>query len=69
MNRKNFIKSAALLAGAATVIPTVSAGAAPKASAAGKVALRKSLGFGMIKEETAAGRQIQAGEGFGFRRG
>jgi hexulose-6-phosphate isomerase len=66
MNRKNFIKSAALLAGAATVIPTVSAGAAPKASAAGKVALRKSLGFGMIKEELPLADKFKLVKDLGF---
>ena len=50
MNRKDFIKSAAALAGAAAVTPFASASvfqSRPKK----KVALKKSLGIGMIKEE------------------
>lgn len=66
MNRKDFIKSAALLAGAATVIPTVSAGTAPKASATGKVALKKSLGFGMIKEELPLADKFKLVKDLGF---
>lgn len=66
MNRKNFIRSAALLAGVTTVIPTVSTGAAPKASAAGKVALKKSLGYGMIKEELSLSDKFKLVKDLGF---
>ena len=66
MNRKNFIKSAALLAGVATIIPTVSAGTAPKAGTAGKVALKKSLGFGMIKEELPLADKFKLVKDLGF---
>ncbi len=66
MNRKDFIKSTALLAGAATIIPSVSAGAAPKAGTAAKVALKKSLGFGMIKEDLPLADKFKLVKDLGF---
>ncbi|RIH63599.1 sugar phosphate isomerase/epimerase [Mariniphaga sediminis] len=52
MNRKNFIKSAGLMAGAAAVATPFSASAARGSTpSAAKVTLKKSLGFGMIKED------------------
>jgi hexulose-6-phosphate isomerase len=66
MNRKKFIQSAALLAGAATIIPTVSAGAEPKAGTAAKVTLKKSLGFGMIKEDLPLADKFKLIKDLGF---
>jgi len=52
MNRKNFLKSAAILAGSSIVAPQLQAAANfdfPKAAVQGK--LKKGIGFDMIKEE------------------
>ena len=55
MNRKNFIRTASLLTGASVMsAPLMTAKAAQTGSAqnnqAGKVTLKKGLGFGMIRE-------------------
>ncbi len=52
MNRKSFIKSVGLMAGATTVATPFSASAARRTTpAAAKASLKKSLGFGMIQED------------------
>jgi hexulose-6-phosphate isomerase len=66
MNRKNFIKSATLIAGAAAVAaPFVSASAAQVKPAA-KVTLKKSLGFGMIKEDLPLADKFKLVKDLGF---
>ena len=51
MNRKNFLKSTALLAGLSTVSASISASDAVQQKASGKVLLKKGLGYGMIRED------------------
>jgi len=51
MNRKNFLKSTAILAGLSTVSASISASDAVQQKASGKVLLKKGLGYGMIRED------------------
>ena len=67
MNRKNFLKSAALLAGSTFVAPHVQAAA--KTQVAGKPAagkLKKALGFDMIKEELSLVDKFKLVKDLGF---
>ncbi|RIH67091.1 sugar phosphate isomerase/epimerase [Mariniphaga sediminis] len=66
MNRKNFIKSAALVAGTATVAPTLSASTSSKTKITQKVTLKKSLGFGMIKEDLSLTDKFKLVKDLGF---
>jgi len=70
MNRKGFIKSAALMAGAGAA--AFAAPAAPasvsqaKTKVPNKVALKKSLGFGMIKEDLSLTDKFKLIKDLGF---
>ncbi|QGY45053.1 TIM barrel protein [Maribellus comscasis] len=66
MNRKNFIKSTALLAGAATILPSTLSASVSQIEGAGKVTLKKSLGFGMIKEELSLTDKFKLVKDLGF---
>ncbi|MCG6190336.1 sugar phosphate isomerase/epimerase family protein [Maribellus maritimus] len=66
MNRKNFIKSTALLAGAATILPSTLSASVSQIEGAGKVTLKKSLGFGMIKEELSLTDKFKLIKDLGF---
>ena len=66
MNRKNFIKSAALVVGATAVAaPFVSASVSQEKPAT-KVTLKKSLGFGMIKEDLSLADKFKLAKDLGF---
>jgi hexulose-6-phosphate isomerase len=66
MNRKNFIKSAALVTGAAAVIPQTLSASVSQAQVTGKVTLKKSLGFGMIKEDLSLTDKFKLVKDLGF---
>ena len=66
MNRKSFIKSAAFVAGVTTIgLPGLSADVR-YAKAPAKVTLKKSLGFGMIKEELSLTDKFKLVKDLGF---
>lgn len=65
MNRKDFIKSAAVLAGAATITPFASASVLQNKPEK-KVVLKKSLGLGMIKEELSLTDKFKLAKELGF---
>ncbi|GAB1453699.1 sugar phosphate isomerase/epimerase [Draconibacterium sp.] len=66
MNRKNFLKSTALLAGATAVSTTFASANSFGANVQGKVALKKSLGFGMIKEDLSLTDKFKLVKDLGF---
>lgn len=66
MNRKNFIKSAALITGAATMVPPTLSASVSQAKVTSKVTLKKSLGFGMIKEELSLTDKFKLVKDLGF---
>lgn len=66
MNRKGFIKSAALMAGAAAIAPPTLSASVSQAKATSKVTLKKSLGFGMIKEELSLTDKFKLVKDLGF---
>ena len=67
MNRKEFLKSAAIITGAAAAAPYASASASVfQNSAMRKVALKKSLGLGMIKEELSLTDKFKLVKDLGF---
>lgn len=67
MNRKEFLKSAAIITGAAAVAPYASASASVSQNRAmRKVALKKSLGLGMIKEELSLTDKFKLAKDLGF---
>jgi hexulose-6-phosphate isomerase len=66
MNRKGFIKSAALMAGAAAIVPPTLSASVSQAKATSKVTLKKSLGFGMIKEELSLTDKFKLVKDLGF---
>ena len=65
MNRKDFIKSAAVIAGAAAVTPFASASVS-QSKPKKKIALKKSLGLGMIKEELSLTDKFKLVKELGF---
>lgn len=66
MNRKNFIRTASLITGASVMsAPLMTAKAAQK-SPAGKVTLKKGLGFGMIKEDLSLVDKFKLVKDLGF---
>ena len=66
MNRKNFIRSATLIAGASAVImPSVFASDS-QGKTVDKVTLKKSLGFGMIKEDLSLTDKFKLAKDLGF---
>jgi len=67
MNRKEFLKAAAIITGAAAAAPYASASASVfQNSAMRKVALKKSLGLGMIKEELSLTDKFKLVKDLGF---
>lgn len=72
MNKRDFIKSAARIAGAVAVSPLVSAAeprtipATGEKSIAGKIMLKKGLGYGMIKEELSLADKFKLAKDLGF---
>lgn len=66
MNRKNFIKSAALITGLSTVSSSFATVAAAQKNSAGKVTLKKGLGFGMIKEDLSLTDKFKLVKDLGF---
>ena len=75
MNKREFIKSAAVIAGATAISPLASAVASPISASVSqvgssqggkKVTLKKSLGFGMIKEELSLTDKFKLVKDLGF---
>ena len=67
MNRKEFLKSAAIITGAAAVGPYASASATVlQHKPMRNVALKKSLGLGMIKEELSLTDKFKLAKDLGF---
>lgn len=66
MNRKNFLKSTALIAGATAVSPSFASASSIRANTQGKVTLKKSLGLGMIKEELSLTDKFKLVKDLGF---
>lgn len=66
MNRKDFIKSAAVLAGAAAMTPLASSASVLQGKPAKRVTLKKSLGLGMIKEGTSLTDKFKIARELGF---
>ncbi|MFA7492340.1 MAG: sugar phosphate isomerase/epimerase family protein [Proteiniphilum sp.] len=75
MNKREFIKSAAVIAGASVVTPLTSAVASPASTSVSqarssqgvkKVTLKKSLGFGMINEELSLIDKFKLVKDLGF---
>ncbi len=76
MNKREFIKSAAVLTGAATISPLISSAAtvetanksAPAATDSSKqsISLKKSLGFGMIDEDLSITDKFKLAKDLGF---
>lgn len=72
MNKREFIKSAAAIAGAAAISPLASAAGMPERSTItgnkipGKVTLKKALGYGMIKEELSLVDKFKLAKDVGF---
>ena len=66
MNRKNFIKSTALVAGVSAVTHPFVSSAVLKNSAAPKITLKKGLGFGMIKEDLTLSDKFKLVKDLGF---
>ncbi|MEZ5106092.1 MAG: sugar phosphate isomerase/epimerase family protein [Draconibacterium sp.] len=66
MNRKSFIKSAALMTGAATFVSSTLSASVSEANGPSKVILKKSIGFGMIKEELSLPDKFKLAKDLGF---
>lgn len=66
MNRKDFIKSAAVLAGAAAMTPLASSASVLQGKPAKRVTLKKSLGLGIIKEGTSLTDKFKIARELGF---
>jgi hexulose-6-phosphate isomerase len=66
MDRKNFLKSTAMLAGATAVSASFASVNTFGANTQGKVALKKSLGFGMIKEDLSLADKFKLVKDLGF---
>lgn len=67
MNRKKFITSASLLVGATAVVPTKIVSATNSHNeAVNKVTLKKSLVFGMIKEDLSLADKFKLAKDLGF---
>jgi L-ribulose-5-phosphate 3-epimerase len=65
MNRKEFIQSAACIAGAVSMAPFVSASVS-RVKSERKVTLKKGLGFGMIKEDLSLADKFKLAKDLGF---
>lgn len=66
MNRKNFIRSATLLAGAAAITPGMASASASPVDGTSKVALKKGLGYAMIKEDLPLTDKFKLVKDLGF---
>lgn len=66
MDRKNFLKSTALIAGTTAISPSFASASSFQANAQGKVTLKKSLGFGMIKEDLSIADKFKMVKDLGF---
>ncbi len=66
MNRKNFIKSATLVIGATAVTVPFASATVSQSKPVAKVTLKKSLGFGMIKEDLSLGDKFKLVKDLGF---
>ena len=66
MNRKDFLRSAALIAGASAMAVPGASAAEGMVRPSGKVSLKKSLGFGMIKEELSLTDKFKLVKDLGF---
>ncbi|TDO03248.1 sugar phosphate isomerase/epimerase family protein [Sunxiuqinia elliptica] len=66
MDRKNFMKSVAMLAGASTMAPAFTVSASERPSSNDKVTLKKGLGFGMIQEDLSLVDKFKLVKDLGF---
>ena len=66
MDRKNFMKSVAMLAGASTMAPAFTVNASERPSSNDKVTLKKGLGFGMIQEDLSLVDKFKLVKDLGF---
>ena len=66
MDRKNFIKSATLIAGVSAVIPPYAQASVLQDKAARDVVLKKGLGYGMIKEDLSLTDKFKLVKDLGF---
>ena len=66
MDRKTFLKSATLMAGAAALVAPVTSACASPVKPASRVILKKSLGFGFIKEDLSLTDKFKLIKDLGF---
>lgn len=66
MNRKDFLKSVALMAGATAMSPSSVSASILKEKTQNKIAMKKGLGFGMIKEELSLTDKFKLVKDLGF---
>ena len=66
MNRKNFIRSATLIAGASVISSAPLSAAVPQKNTIEKIKLKKGLGFGMIKEDLSLADKFKLAKDLGF---
>ena len=66
MNRKSFLKSATLMAGAAALVTPMASASQSQTKVASRVTLKKSLGFGMIKEDLSLTDKFKLVKDLGF---
>lgn len=66
MDRKSFIKSASLIAGAVAVSPAIAPANPGQTTPGSKAPLKKGLGFSMIKEELSLGDKFKLVKDLGF---
>ena len=66
MNRKNFIKSTALIAGVSAVANPFLSSAVSQNNPAQKITLKKGLGYGMIKEDLSLTDKFKLVKDLGF---
>jgi hexulose-6-phosphate isomerase len=66
MNRKNFIRSATLMAGASMVSATSVSASVMQNKSPEKITLKKGLGFGMIKEDLSLTDKFKLVKDLGF---
>jgi hexulose-6-phosphate isomerase len=65
-DRKSFLQSAALIAGASVITSPVAAAKGNSVSPPGKVSLKKGLGYGMIKEDLSLVDKFKLVKDLGF---
>ena len=66
MNRKDFIKSVAFMAGAAAINPSSASASMFQEQTKKKTMMKKSLGIGMIKEELSLTDKFKLAKDLGF---